>query len=639
MCGFAGVLKTYPVTNDDEETVKSLGRLLVHRGPDSSGYYADGPYAVSHRRLKIIDLTEKGRQPMQNADKSISIAYNGEVYNFKELRTQYALDKRFGFRSKTDTEVLLYLYELLGIDFVHKLNGMFSMAIWDSRIRKLYLIRDRFGIKPLFYTSLKDAIWFSSEIKSLLRVPGFDKKASLEAMYHYFSFDYIPGEITAFDGIREVRPGSLLEISTQDSISIKKDKYWEPKYGNNVPDNKEKIVNDIKQLIEKSVEYRLISDVPVGVMLSGGIDSSALTALMSKIRNNSNFHTFSIGFDEPSFDETSYAEIVARHTGTVHHPVKITSQSIVDNIEKYLLYIDEPYADGSAIPTYLLSQEAKKYVTVLLSGEGGDEVFAGYDTHLAYLARKFYRSFPQTFRELVALIANRMPTSHKKLSLGFKMRKFVGGSEENVPVSHYKWREVFSEKEKECLFNSDTLKSLKKAYRPSYELFNEKFLQLNSPDEFNKLLGIDCSYHLPDDLMIKNDRMTMAHSLEARVPFTDIDLFEYVANLSGTVKLRGLQLKYLLKQAVKPLLPKVILKKKKVGLEIPYSKWFCSELKGLLFDNLSISSLKNIPFINAPFVQQIISEHLTKKRDRGRELWGLLNLSIWHRLYLQRNTP
>lgn len=637
MCGFAGVLKTRPVTTEDKETVKAMGRLLAHRGPDSSGHYADGPYAVAHQRLKIIDLTDNGSQPMQNIEGNISIAYNGEVYNFKELKSQYCLDKKFKFKSTTDTEVLLYLYELLGIDFIHKLNGMFSMAIWDSKKGRLYLARDRFGIKPLFYAVTRNALWFSSEIKSLLRIPGFDRKVNLEAMHHFFSFDYIPGAGTAFDGILEVRPGSFLEISAGKAISVTKHVYWKPKYGDIVPDDPARLIDDIRQLLEKSVKYRLISDVPVGVMLSGGIDSSALTALMSKIRNNSDFHTFSIGFDDDSFDESKYAEVMALHVGTTHHSIRITPQSIIDNIEKHLLFIDEPYADGSAIPTYLLSQEAKKFVTVLLSGEGGDETFSGYETYLAYFARQYYRKLPFVFRKWLTMGADKIPVSYKKLAFSFKMKRFVGGAESSVPLSHYKWREVFSEEEKKHLFNSDALKYLQKTCKPSYELFREKFSLLESPDEFNKLLGIDCSYHLPDDLMIKNDRMTMAHSLEARVPFTDLELFEYVARLAGRVKMHRFQLKYLLKQAMSALLPKSILRKKKVGLEIPYSQWFCSELKELLLDNLSPSSIKNIPFINASYVQRIISEHLAKKRDRGRELWGLLNFSLWYRLYFIDN--
>jgi asparagine synthase (glutamine-hydrolysing) len=507
---------------------------------------------------------------------------------------------------------------------------MFAMAIWDSRKKSLYLVRDRFGIKPLFYTITGDALWFASEIKALLKVPGFEKEISTEALHHYFSFDYIPGDITAFKGIKEVRPGFVLEVQSAKSIEPVERQYWQPVYGDSIPPDMEDALSDIRGLLKNAVRYHLISDVPVGVMLSGGMDSSVLALFMSQIRGSADFNTFSVGFNERSFDESNYARLVSDRLGTLHHSVLITPRSIKDNLERCLSYIDEPYADGSAIPTYLLSQEAKKYVTVLLSGEGGDEVFAGYETHLAYYYREAYRKLPIFMRRMCRDFSSLMPVSHKKLSLGFKIKKFVAGAEYNVAVSHYKWREVFSEDEKRELFR---LKDLERQYGPSSGLFQERFAQLASADELNKLLGVDCSYHLPDDLMIKNDRMTMAHSLEARVPFTDLDLFNYLANLSGSVKIRGFQLKYLLRKAMEPFLPGEIIAKPKVGLEIPYSQWLCGELKELLLGELSESSLKNTPFINPVYVQRLIREHLTRRADRGRELWGLLNFAVWYRLY------
>jgi asparagine synthase (glutamine-hydrolysing) len=307
---------------------------------------------------------------------------------------------------------------------------------------------------------------------------------------------------------------------------------------------------------------------------------------------------------------------------------------VADKLEAQAQFIDEPYADGSAIPTYLLAQEAKNHVTVLLSGEGGDEVFAGYDTHLAYKVRKIYRRNPAAVRRLLQKAALLFPVSHAKLSLDFKVKRFVQAAEFDVPVSHFKWREVFSESEKGRLFVEGA--ELAKRYGPSEDLFARQFAAIPGDDELNRLLGLDCAFHLPDDLMIKNDRMTMAHSLEARVPFTDLPLFEYLAGLSGRLKLHGFTLKFLLKKAMEPDLPREILRKKKVGLEIPYSKWFCSELKGLLLDHLSEAALRDIPFLNRRFIQEVVTEHLQKKRDRGRELWGLLNFAVWHRLHLGR---
>jgi asparagine synthase (glutamine-hydrolysing) len=629
VCGFAGMLNGDIHRPADSRLTDLLAKELKHRGPDDNGSFSDGPYAVSHRRLNIIDLTVKGRQPMQNEAGTIAIAYNGEVYNFRELRDRHALDQKFIFRSRTDTEVLLHLYETRGIEFVNELNGMFALAIWDSRTKTLYLIRDRFGIKPLFYALAGDSILFASEIKGILSHPGFERKPCWEALYRYFSFNYIPGDITAFEGIKEVRPGCWLEARSGSGLRTEQRQYWRPAYGSENPHDPRAVVENVRELLTSAVRSQLISDVPVGVMLSGGLDSSTLTVLMSKVRGDSHFHTFSIGFDEKSFDESGPAGTVASKVGTIHHRIHIKPDLVADKLEAQACSIDEPYADGSAVPTYLLSQDAKNYVTVLLSGEGGDEVFAGYDTHLAYKIRKVYRKSPAAVRKLLQKLACLMPVSYSKLSLDFRVKRFVQAAEFDVPLSHYKWREVFSEAEKRQLFVNGT--ELQKHFGPSGDLFSRQFESASGEDELNKLLGIDCSFHLPDDLMIKNDRMTMAHSLEARVPFTDLPLFEYMAGLSSQWKLHGFTLKYLLKRAMEPDLPKEIIRKKKIGLEIPYSKWFCSELRELLLDHLSETALREIPFLNRRFVQDIVDEHLQKRRDRGRELWGLLNFVIWHR--------
>ena len=629
MCGFAGTLNGDIHRPADARLTVLLADKLKHRGPDDKDSFSDGPYAVSHRRLNIIDLTVKGRQPMQNEAGTISIAYNGEVYNFRELRDKHALDRKFVFRSRTDTEVLLHLYETMGIEFVNELNGMFALAIWDSRKKTLYLIRDRFGIKPLFFALVGDSLWFASEIKGIPPLPGFERKTCLEAVYRYFSFNYIPGDITVFEGIKEVRPGCWLEARAGSGLRTAQRQYWRPAYGSENPRDLRAVVENVRDLLTSAVRSQLISDVPVGVMLSGGLDSSTLTALMSKVRGDSGFHTFSIGFDEKSFDESGPAGTVAAKIGTIHHRINIKPELVADKLEAQACSIDEPYADGSAIPTYLLSQDAKNYVTVLLSGEGGDEVFAGYDTHLAYRIRKVYRRSPAAVRKLLQKLACLMPVSYSKLSLDFRVKRFVQAAEFDVPLSHYKWREVFSEAEKRQLFVNGA--ELQRRFGPSSDLFSQQFESASGEDELNKLLGIDCSFHLPDDLMIKNDRMTMAHSLEARVPFTDLPLFEYMAGLSSQLKLHGFTLKYLLKRAMEPDLPKEIIHKKKIGLEIPYSKWFCSELRELLQDHLSETALREIPFLDRRFVLNIVDEHLQRKRDRGRELWGLLNFVIWHR--------
>jgi asparagine synthase (glutamine-hydrolysing) len=637
MCGIFGYLNGDHEKKADVNLTRTFIKKQNHRGPDDFGSYSCDNFAVSHNRLSIIDLSSNGRQPMQNAAGTITVAFNGEIYNFRELRSQYSLEDNFKFKSRTDTEVILYLYEMMGIDFVNKLNGMFAIALWDSRISQLLLIRDRFGIKPLFYTILNDSIWFSSEIKSLLCIPGFDRRICFKAIHNYFSFDYIPGEDTAFENIKEIRPGHLMKIKSGNSLDIAIKQYWTAEYGSTKPLNIKDTVNEIKELLINSVRSQLVSDVPVGVMLSGGMDSSTLTALMAHVRGNPDFHTFSVVFDEPSFNESKYATIVAKHVGTMHHDIKITPETITANLEKCLSIIDEPYADGSAIPTYMLSQEAKNYVSVLLSGEGGDEVFAGYSTHKAYLFNRLYRKLPKQIKWLASQCVDLLPVSHKKLSFDYKAKKFMQGTDFSIPQCHYMWREVFSEADKKDLFKVSW--DMEREYGASYSLFVDFYNKIDCEDELNKLLYLDCSFHLPDDLMIKNDRMTMAHSVEARVPFTDYVLFDYMSKISGSSKMQLNNSKFFLKKAMMPFLPDTILHKKKIGLEIPYSIWFCKELKELMLSYLSRDSLLKTPFINADYVQQIIKEHLTYKKDNGRELWGLLNFVVWHELYFSGSIP
>lgn len=631
MCGFVGVLKSDFKSIVDKALLEPVAKCLAHRGPDESGFFCYGSYGSFHQRLRIIDLTSAGKQPMQNISEEISICYNGEVYNFAELRDKYSLSQKFEFRSKTDTEVLLYLYELLGISFIQELNGMFAIAIWDRRFKKIFLIRDRFGIKPLYYTILPNGdFWFSSEIKALLKIPSFERKLCIEAVHHYFSYGYIPGDITAFKSIKKIKPGNYLEINCFNTTEPQEVKYWRPIYGEVNASKDKAAIGNIRELLLESVTSQLVSDVPVGVMLSGGLDSSTIAYFASKSSANQ-LHTFSLGFHESTFDETRYSDLVANHLGTIHHKIKVTPTSIIKNIERAISYIDEPYADGSAIPTYLLAEVAKDYVTVLLSGEGGDEVFGGYETYLAYKAKKIYGYSNQLFDSMLKRVADALPTSHEKLSLSFKFKRFVSGVRNTVPVSHYKWREIFSESEKSLLLNSKD--SLKTIYGSSSDLFASCFEGINGGDDLNKLLAIDCHYFLPDDLMVKNDRMTMAHSLEARVPFTDLALFEYLAQFSGSSKIPKMQLKYLLRQAIKPFLPESIVKKKKIGLEIPYSKWFCGELKEFLLSHLSEQSLKEIPIINGSYVRHLMTEHFSMTLDRGRELWSVLNFVIWYKMY------
>ncbi len=633
MCGFAGGLLLNPQQFHSSGLLERMGAVLAHRGPDDNGSVIQGPCGFVHRRLSIIDLSRSGHQPMSNEDESIWIAYNGEVYNFRELRRQYNLDADGHiFKSGTDTEVLIHLYETLGEDFLKELNGMYSLALWDGRKGKLILARDPFGIKPLFYTTTGEGFWFASEIKALLEVDGVERKPSLEALYHFLSYDYVPDALTPFENIHELLPGRAISID-RESGKRKEWRFFDFDYTEDKTISSEFALVHSRELLEKAVERTLISDVPVGVMLSGGMDSSALTALMAKARGDSDFHTFSLGFEDKSFDESDYAEIVAEAVGTHHHRIIVTPDRVAGLLPRYLAHIDEPYGDGSAIPTWLLAEKASSLVTVLLSGEAGDEVYSGYDTHAAFKARKLYRKTVPGFirQSLIRNLVRRLPVSHKKLSFEFKAKRFTEGAELDMPASHFFWRVVLSDDaRREVLRNPERFDG----FHDSSQFFSDIFEACKTDSDLNRLLCIDTSCHLPHDLMIKNDRMTMAHSIEARVPFTDVELFRFLAKVPAKLKFPGMQKKYLLRNSMKGILPDCIIKKKKVGLEMPYSKWIREELKEITMEYLSPTRLNATGLFNAEGVQKLWMQHDRQEKDHGRALWGILNYMMWYEMYI-----
>jgi asparagine synthase (glutamine-hydrolysing) len=632
MCGFAGGLLFPPEEFQDTEMLNRMGSVIAHRGPDNQGLTVKGPCGFVHRRLSIIDLSSRGNQPMSNENGSVWIVYNGEVYNFRELRKRYNLDSRgHVFRSATDTEVLVHLYEEMGEDFLKELNGMYSIALWDDARKKLLLARDPFGIKPLFYTSMNGGFWFASEIKSLLEVEGVQRKPSMEALYHYLSYNYVPDSLTPFSDIHELLPGRAMWVDWETGRK-QEHCFFSYDYTEDTTVTSEYAAARSRELLERAVERRLVADVPVGVMLSGGMDSSALTALMAEIRGRSNFHTFSIGFNDSSFDESEYAKTVADSVGTVHHSIQVTPGAVADLLPGYLAHIDEPYGDGSAIPTWLLAEEASKHVTVLLSGEAGDEVYSGYDTHAAYKVRKLYRKIAPSFvRHGIDGIVSRLPVSHRKLSFEFKAKRFVRGAEYDVPESHFFWRVVLSEDAKHQVLGAPGRFS---EFRESSHYFSDIYSSCKTRSDLNKLLCIDTQCHLPHDLMIKNDRMTMAHSIEARVPFTDVELFRFLASVPAGVKFPGMRRKHLLRHSMKDLLPESIVNKKKVGLEMPYSRWLRNELRDIAMEYLKPSRLNSTGLFNGAGVERLWLQHDRHEVDHGRALWGILNYMMWHDLYI-----
>ncbi|REJ78240.1 MAG: asparagine synthase (glutamine-hydrolyzing) [Acidobacteria bacterium] len=632
MCGIAGILNLAGQDQSPERSlVERMTGALTHRGPDDTDIWISGPVGLGHQRLSIIDLSSLGRQPMTNEDSTVHISYNGEIYNFRELKETHKLIERgHKFRSRTDTEVLVHLYEELGIGMLPELDGMFAFALWDSNKGTLHLARDRFGIKPLFYTVQNDRLLFASEIKALLRDNSVPRRVNLQAMHDFLTFNYIPGDQTAFEGIYELPPAHLLTIKSDGGMYIKR--YWKPEYKVEGGMTEETAVRNARRLMESAVRKQLVADVPVGVLLSGGMDSSALTALMSR-EEKGQVHTYSVGFEDESFNELPYARIVAEACDTVHKEVVVTPSLVRDLLPSYLSYIDEPYADGSAIPTYYVCGLAVEDVKVVLSGEGGDEVFAGYETHAAYKVSRLFRKIPGLVRNgMIKPLVNLLPVSNKKLSLEFKMKRFLGGQDLSVPEAHLWWRIVLTELQKSEIYSDRVLNEFSPL--PSARFFQSRFDDSNASGALNKLLEIDSGIFLPDDLMIKNDRMSMAHSLEARVPMTDNELFGFMETVPEHIKLKGMRKKNVMREALKGLLPDEILIKKKVGLEMPYSKWLKHELKDLLDEYLSSERISDSGLFDPDSIKNLIDQHLANQVDHGRALWGLLNFMMWLELYI-----
>jgi asparagine synthase (glutamine-hydrolysing) len=632
MCGICGIVslgQAPPVPTGD--LLDRMTDSMIHRGPDDRGTWQDGTVALGHRRLSVIDPTRAGRQPMANEDGSVLMVYNGEVYNFRELAERYDLRGRgHVFRSRTDTEVLLHLYEELGVEMVPELNGMFALGIWDARRRRLFLARDRYGIKPLFYHRDKNHFRFASEIKALLADPRVPRKVDLQAMHDFLTFDYIPGPQTAFEEIHEVPPAHWMTVEADGTTALQR--YWDLPFQVDESLREAHVVERALELMDRAVRRRLVADVPIGVLLSGGMDSSAILALMHR-HVPGPIQTYSVGFRERSFDERKHARIVANHFGAVHREVVVTPGMVRDLLPGYLRSIDEPYADGSAIPTYYVSALARGEVVVLLSGEGGDEVFAGYETYSAFKASRLFRSVPRWIRHRVMEpLVNRLPVSHSKLSLEFRLKRFLGGQDLHPADAHLWWRIVLTESEKRAMYAPEVSDAL--FLEPPERHFREVFHRSGATDTLGRLLHIDSAVFLPDDLMIKNDRMTMAHSLEARVPFTDPELTEFMSTVPPGMRFPGLRKKHLMRLALAGHLPRSILQRKKVGLELPYSRWFTGELKDVLLDYCGPDRMEGTGLFRPEAAQSLVAEHLAMRRDHGRALWGLLNFMMWHELYI-----
>ncbi|WP_072622850.1 asparagine synthase (glutamine-hydrolyzing) [Spirulina major] len=624
MCGICGVVyeeRDRPVSG---KLIEAMANQILHRGPDQGGYYVRGPVGLGSRRLSIIDL-DHGQQPIHNEDRSVWVVFNGELYNYREL-TQALTHRGHKFYTATDTEVLVHAYEEFGDEFLEHLNGMFAFALWDERQQRLVIGRDRIGIKPLYYALHDNALIFGSELKTILTYPGFPRSVDLVSLNEYLSFEYVPTPRSLFQGIAKLPPGHAL--SYQDG-QLKLWQYWDinlARSENIKPKPTAEYAAELLDVLRESVRKEMVSDVPVGVLLSGGVDSSAIAALMAELSPNP-VKSFSIRFDDPSFDESSYARQVAHHLQTEHYELTLTPQLTQDLVPKLGHILDEPLGDSSIIPTFLLSQFTRHHVKVALGGDGGDELFAGYSTLQAHRLVEYYeRLLPSPIRHrLIPWCVDRLPVSFDNISFDFKVRRFIAGRGIPVLMRHHQWLGSFAVAQKRQLLQPWTQLQEKDTYQVAFEHQQRSQAQ----DAINQLLYCDMKLYLEGNILPKVDRASMANSLEVRVPLLNHTLVDYVAQMPHGLKLKGLTTKYILRQSLRHHLPPAILRRGKKGFNMPVAKWLVGPLRPLVEEMLSPARLRDAGFFDPDYVQRLWQEHCQGQRDHRKLLWTLLMFELW----------
>lgn len=624
MCGICGVLNFQRNQPVDPDILAAMKEALRHRGPDEEGSYLDGPVGLGHCRLSIIDL-ETGRQPIHNENRTIWIVFNGEIYNAPDLRVQ--LEKLgHSFYTRSDTEVIVHAYEQYGVESAKFLNGMFAFAIWDSSRQRLFMARDRVGVKPLYHAELNGTLLFGSELKAILAHPAIERKIDVTALNQYLTFEYVPTPRTIFRGINKLPPGHTL---THEKGRTKVEQYWDTRLARSEtgpPRSQGEYLADLRQILREVVRKELISDVPLGVLLSGGIDSSAVAAMMTELTPG-NVKSFSVGFEDPSFDESNYARQVARHLGTDHHEITLTSQMMLDLVPRIAEILDEPLGDSSIIPTSLLSDFTRQHVKVALGGDGGDELFAGYSTLQAHRLLEYYQRFlPRVIRRrVVPWIVEKLPVSFDNVSTDFKLRRFTAGQWDPPVVRHHIWLGSFTAAQRRAL-----LGPLGDGHENDADDLARYYAGASGAQEMiNQILYCDLKLYLEGDILPKVDRASMAHSLEVRVPLLNATMLEFVDQIPHHFKLRGFTTKYLLRRALRDLLPASILRRGKKGFNMPVAKWLNGPLKPLAEEMLSQERLKEGGLFNPAYVRGLLDDHQARRRDNRKLLWTLLVFELW----------
>jgi asparagine synthase (glutamine-hydrolysing) len=631
MCGICGAINLTG-TPLDIEILKRMPQALIHRGPDDEGTYLEKEIFLGARRLAIIDL-EKGHQPLHNEDESVWLVFNGEIYNYKELRQ--GLEARgHRFYTFSDTETIVHLYEEYGRDCVEQLNGMFAFAVWDKNKKTLFLARDRLGIKPLYYSHSNKNFVFGSEIKSLLVEPQISRSVDIAALDTYLTCQYILSPDTIFKEIKKLPPGHTLTY-TNGVISISR--YWDIPLEHCREKSDECYIEKILDLLRDSIRLRLRSDVPFGAFLSGGIDSSAVVGLMAGLMDKP-VRTFSMGFDEPSFSELKYARLISDCFGTTHHEFIVTPPDVTQILSKIIWHFDEPFGDSSSIPTFMVSQLAKEKVKMVLSGDGGDELFAGYERYLAAKFMKHYLNIPGGIREkIISPAVKLLPEGSAIHDFRRELRKFIlsGHAAGNKPPSpdeiYAGWMSIFNSPMKESLYSAELKSALRDVTDNPLLAY---FQKAGRRDYLNRFLYVDATTYLPEDLLTKVDRMSMANSLEVRIPFLDYRLVEFAFGIPSHLKLKGTTPKYILKKALYKLVPKQILRHRKHGFGVPIGNWLRAELRDWSRDILLDERALKRGYFNKDFLEQLLGEHQRGLRDHSHRIWSLLVLELWHCNYI-----
>ncbi len=650
MCGICGEIDFNNGVR--VEAIRRMSKTLAHRGPDDEGMvFIEGSrsievkhplplapdkdvfeVALGHRRLSIIDLSEAGHQPMCNEDGTIWIVFNGEIYNFQELR-EGLKKKGHRFKSNSDTEVILHAYEEWRIDCLSQFRGMFAFAIWDSNLQRLFMARDRLGKKPLVYFRQNGRLAFASEIKALLQLPGLEKKVNDIAIDNYLTYQYVPSPDTIFKEIKKLPPAHYLLYGRDGSMKVAR--YWELNFNQDSqthPDIKE-LEDKVRTELEESVRLRLISDVPLGAFLSGGVDSSLVVGIMAKMSSKP-VKTFSIGFEEKEFDELTYARLVSKHFATEHHEF-IVKPNAIEILPKLVWHYNEPFADSSAIPTYYVAKMTRDYVKVVLTGDAGDENFAGYPRYLRSKLLLFFLKMPKSFRsDFFPPFLRTIARLHWREKTFNRLAAYIESVSSNQVRNYAEQVTICNATGKEDLYSSEFSEITRGTDSVQYLL--SKFDEVRIKDLIDQLLYLDINTYLPEDLLVKMDIATMANSLEARVPFLDHQLMEFSATIPSNLKLRGRIAKYILKETFKTFLPEVIFKRRKMGFGVPVSRWFRNELKDYIYEILLDRRTLGRGYFTREGVERLLNDHITLRYDHSSKIWALLFLEMWFRVFIDK---